>query len=497
MTTEEPKHVCHTCITDEFLSKQVEKEGAQEECTYCRATRPAFTLADLSYRINEVVKDQFIPVPESDVPEQFRQGLYDNQILIEKVAGLNQDIAATVREYLLKERAWTVDVEREEKNAYSNEFLYEERQDDTSDLHSAWWDFEEEIRSRNRFFGANAVSALERVFKILESLGTTGDKPLTRKVNPGETDSTFWRARTAHSAWEIKPIIESLSGQLGPPPSEKAKAGRMNAEGIPVFYGALEEETCVSEIRAPVGSYVVLVKFDLLNPIHVLDLTELSHLDSNFSHFDPNYIKRRRRMKFLQELIGEMSRPVMPHEEPREYIATQIVSEYLANRFEPRLHGIIFNSAQTGTSGHNVVLFNSACSVEAYKPPPGTSIGFRVGIPLRQRIPPRGTESSQGSVIKTEPQRAVGETEPSVEDPTNSRPENQGSHRDNMLRLDPQSLKVIKISRVKYEFEPLRLNRDYHVSADPITWTFDIPPAQATIYRRNQDGNYEPEEPVK
>ena len=187
----------------------------------------------------------------------------------------------------------------------------------------------------------------------------------------------------------------------------------------------------------------------------------------------------------------------MPHEEPREYIATQIVSEYLANRFEPRLHGIIFNSAQTGTSGHNVVLFNSACSVEAYKPPPGTSIGFRVGIPLRQRIPPRGTESSQGSVIKTETQRAVGETEPSVEDPTNSRPENQGSHRDNMLRLDPQSLKVIKISRVKYEFEPLRLNRDYHVSADPITWTFDIPPAQATIYRRNQDGNYEPEEPVK
>ena len=38
----------------------------------------------------------------------------------------------------------------------------------------------------------------------------------------------------------------------------------------------------------------------------------------------------------------------MPQEEAREYIATQIVSEYLANRVEPLLHGIIFSSAQTG-----------------------------------------------------------------------------------------------------------------------------------------------------
>ena len=137
----------------------------------------------------------------------------------------------------------------------------------------------------------------------------------------------------------------------------------MNAEGIPVFYGALEEETCVSEVRAPVGSFVVLVKFDLLNPIRVLDLNALSIVYSDFSHFDPDYIEKRSRERFLKELVGEMSRPVMPHEEAREYIATQIVSEYLANRVEPRLHGIIFSSAQTEKGGPNVVLFSGACSV--------------------------------------------------------------------------------------------------------------------------------------
>ena len=477
MTPEKPIHLCHTCIGDEFLSKQVEKEDNQAECTYCHETRPAITLTDLSYRINEVIKDHFETLPKSDFPEQFRQGLYDNNSLIEEVAGLKQDIAAAVREYLLKEQAWKVDVKGEEKNAYSDEFLYEEREADTSDLRSAWSTLNEEIRSSARFFGATTVSTLQRIFETLASLGTIGDKPLSREIKPGDTHSNFWRARTAHSPREIKAIIESLSSQLGPPPSDKAKAGRMNAEGIPVFYGALEEDTCISEVRAPVGSYVVLVKFHLLKPIHVLDLTELSNQDSKPSHFDPNYTKKHRRNQFQAELIGEISRPVMPHQEPREYIATQIVSEYLANLYKPHLQGIIFNSAQAGGTGHNVVLFNSACSVEAYQPPPGTSIGFRVRIPLQQGIPPPGTESSQGSVIQTEPQRTVGETEPNIEDPTNSGPENQGSHRDNTLKLDPQSLKVIKISRVKYEPEPLRLNRDHHVSAHPAEWHFYIPPA--------------------
>ena len=76
----------------------------------------------------------------------------------------------------------------------------------------------------------------------------------------------------------------------------------MNAEGIPVFYGALEDETCVSEVRAPVGSFVVLVKFDLLKPIRVLDLEALSKVYSEYSHFDPNYIEKRNRERFLARI---------------------------------------------------------------------------------------------------------------------------------------------------------------------------------------------------
>ena len=311
MKTEEPRYVCHVCIGDQVLTKQVEEENTPAECSYCQLTKPALTLAGLSNRIRQVLEEHFIPVPENDDPEQSRQGLKDIETVIEAVAHLEQGIAADVREYLFNRLACTVNVAGGEENPYSHGMLYEEREADTSDLRSAWWTLDEAIRSRARFFGATTVDILDKIFENLDSLRTIGNKSVIREIKPNETDSTFWRARTALSAWEIKPIIESLSSQLGPPPSDKATAGRMNAEGIPVFYGALEEQTCVSEVRAPVGSYVVLVKFDLLNPISVLDLTELSNLYSDVSHFDPNYIERRSWASFLEQLAGEMSRPVM------------------------------------------------------------------------------------------------------------------------------------------------------------------------------------------
>ena len=486
MKSEGTQYVCHACIDDTVLSKQVEEEGAQTECSYCHTTRAAFTLADLSNRIHQVLEEHFEPLPEDDVREQLRQGSKDIESVIEEVAGPEQGIAADVREYLLNRLAQTNNVAGGAQNPYNPGILYVEREADTSDLHSAWWGFKEEIRSHARFFGATTVATLDRIFKNLASLRTICGKPVIREIKPGARDSSFWRARIAHSVPEMNSILDLnfLSSQLGPPPSDKATAGRMNAEGIPVFYGALEKETCVSEVRAPVGSFVVLVKFDLLNPIRVLDLEALSNVYSNFSHFDPNYIEKRNLESFLKELVGEMSRPVMPHEEDREYIATQKVSEYLASQVEPRLHGIIFSSAQTGGGGCNVVLFNGACSVEAYEPRPGT--GLRAAqIPRQPGIPLPGTESSKYLLIRTEPQRATAEAQRSVEDPTTVDPETQGNHEDSILKLDQDSVEGLIISRVKYYSKPLNLTHDISLVTKGIS--FPAMTAKATVSRRKKD----------
>ena len=116
----------------------------------------------------------------------------------------------------------------------------------------------------------------------------------------------------------------------------------MNSEGIPVFYGGLEEETCLAEVRAPVGSYVALGRFELLTSVRILDLRDLSISDKDVSHFDLKFGEERSRQKFLREWVGEISRPVMPHDEAREYLASQAVADYLANRENLRLDGMMF-----------------------------------------------------------------------------------------------------------------------------------------------------------
>ena len=144
----------------------------------------------------------------------------------------------------------------------------------------------------------------------------------------------------------------------------------MNALGIPVFYGAMEKDTCVAELRASVGSQVMGAKFDLLRPVRLFGplkaLTEIWNIDA--SHFDPDFDKREDRAASLWSLAREICRPVMPQDKAFEYLPSQAVAEYLANKLDPRLDGIIFRSSQTGC-GRNVVLFNHCLWREARRPP--------------------------------------------------------------------------------------------------------------------------------
>jgi hypothetical protein len=63
---------------------------------------------------------------------------------------------------------------------------------------------------------------------------------------------------------------------LGSPPSGAAAAGRMNARGISVFYGANDPRVALAEVRPPVGSRVAVARFEIIRPLRLLDLTALS-----------------------------------------------------------------------------------------------------------------------------------------------------------------------------------------------------------------------------
>lgn len=472
----EAKNVCHACIGDQFLADEVNREGTLVICSYCGETRDALALEILADRIHEVLQEHFELTPNE--PDAFdsammREGSWDwyregNPVAdtIADIAELSEEIAGDVRGLLHASYQHEAIMVGEE-NPYGVEACYDESETNDWKFPDTWAAFRTEIRSRARFFNGSAERMLHDIFGDLNSLRVFPDKPVILEVGPEDEGRFIWRARQAMSEQDLRAILMSPSRQIGPPPSKLAKGGRMNTHGIPVFYGAMEQSTCVSEVRPPVGSYVVLARFEVLRRMRLLDLNTLKEIYVGGSHFDPDYTVRKGRKAFLRYLVKELSQPVMPQDEAMEYLITQAVAEYLADKAEPPLDGIIFPSSQTGGDGRNVVLFNRACGVETQILPVGTETSvhipshfgedeyediFAEGVYVTVTVPSNPTDEEP----ETGTNPGLRHSVPSFEDDEQEEEEHNCNP---TLRLDKTSLEVLRINAVTYDRDSHRVSR--------------------------------------
>jgi RES domain/HEPN/RES N-terminal domain 1 len=464
----EDTRVCYDCIGDRFLSEEVRSQGARAKCTYCRTTRESVSLKELADRIDGVIESDFslTPTEPQDGYELamakedgwVRPGLPVND-LIQDIAGVNEAIATDVQEHLSDRSDY--DAKEGEEDPYGDEACYAEKGADEWDLRETWDFVRREVRFRSRFFSSHAQEALNEIFGDIKTLCTSEGAPAIREIKPSDEDRYLYRARVAFSDSDLKDILGDPVKGLGPPPSRNARAGRMNAAGISVFYGARDEETCIAEARAPVGSYVVTGRFEIIRPVRLLDFDVLNQVYVQGSHFDPKFHTRRGRAAFLERLVREVSRPVMPRDEEFEYLPTQAVSEYLASCVEPRLDGIVFHSSQTADEGRNVVLFNRARRVEPYDLPKGTKLEFMMGskteddhddsIAIFEEVPPEKPQpSSLGQFVRVNLDIFVLDREGGDDDI---------EYRDMTLRLDVGGIRVLKILAVSYKYEKRIVSR--------------------------------------
>ena len=466
MTTEDiyTGYVCHDCIDDPFLVKVVRAEGTRVACSYCNAVGEALPVDDLAQRIHEVLQDHF-ELTQPIGHEYALEGLWERagdlvQYVIADIAGVSEEIATDVME-LLSDLYGDRAVKDGEENPYDSGACYEEREMEDC----AWKTFCDQIRTHGRFFNTYAEEALTYIFGDLGMHKSFRGKSVIREISPGSESGYIWRGRIAQSPKKLEAILKSPTREIGTPPPRLAKGGRMNASGIPVFYGAMEKDTCIAELRAPVGSQVAVAKFELLRSVKLLDLealTEIWNIDA--SHFDPDYYKLEGRVASLRSLAQEICRPVMPQDEAFEYLPSQAVAEYLANKLNTPLDGIIFRSSQTGGAdhdgaGHNVVLFNRACGVEPDDLPKGTEvevyslydkydedddedddsyirhISVFETVPPTRSMPPRNDDATLVDIYSF----SLGDNE-DEELPTYSKP---------TLRIDMESIFVLDIKSVR------------------------------------------------
>lgn len=192
------------------------------------------------------------------------------------------------------------------------------------------------------FTTLDGATQLAHIMSWVGGLGELGLKVLLRRA----------AARVFQSLEKLEEALKRPDFHLGPPPANLASAGRMNALGLAVFYGATHADVAIAEGRPPVASHVLVGRFEVIRPLKLLDVEA----------------------SFLAHLRKQITLPVMPDDEPLEYLVRQAIADYLANLAGPVVDGLVYRSIQHDKGKNNIVLFHKAARVRPLDIPPKTYI---------------------------------------------------------------------------------------------------------------------------
>lgn len=373
------KMICHDCVGEAYLKGEIRRKGKLCLCSYCTETTTSMPLSDLADLFDVAFQDHYEQTPAEPDDYQVAIGMAEDweregspaQIAIADSAQIGEEIAEDIR-VLLADKYYDKDDYTTEA-PFCEESHYAEKDTGHGEFLALWQEFESDLKTKNRYFSIGAKDILDQIFSGVKVARTIDGKSVVSSIKPGAGNASLYRARVfPGSTYEIEDALKKPWQELGPPPSQSAAPGRMNASGISVFYGAFDRETALAEVRPPVGSTVVIARFDVQREIRILDLDALRSIKTEGSIFDPDTLKAMQRARFLQILSHSLSRAILPHEETMAYLPTQVVADYLAS--EVGLDGIIFPSVQAGDRSSNIVIFNHASRVETPKIPKNVNI---------------------------------------------------------------------------------------------------------------------------
>lgn len=345
--------VCQACIGDDgHLKSLVRKNLSDATCTYCESNkRKAAPLRSVMDAVLRGVKYSFNDEASAGCP-------YDREFSIEYLP--SEDVLYQVLESQGLE--WPEQLVTDVARAFSNDGWVEAPDGEWMGshpherLHWSWHSFAHAVKHRSRFhfhvsnrvhrWGDDLVS----VHEMLPFLGQLVRQH--RMMRTLSTDAVFHRVRLgAHPLTVV---------DLGPPPTEKVTAGRMNPVGIPYLYLAFDEKTALAETRAKYRTRATVSSWTPTRELNVIDLVHFPSSPSVFSE------KRHEHemVQFLYAFTEEISQQIDPDgSEHIEYVPTQVVSEYFAQAFKysgnKRVDGLIYRSS-VAPGGKNLVVFPKA-----------------------------------------------------------------------------------------------------------------------------------------
>lgn len=457
--------ICSNCIGNEYLKRQLEGGRHKQTCSFCNNVGFVEDLETISSRV-EIALGQHYQRTSSE-PDGVewalaKEGLWEragDQVayVISEILEIDEIPAEAIRANLEEQHS---DLERDqmgEEGPFDEETCYMQKNPDDLIYKQDWEYFEHSLKTESRFFSRMAKATLDSIFGNVRTLHKEDGQSVLVKAGTDQNIAKIYRARVAHLNEDIKKILAYPAKELGSPPFLYAKAGRMNPKGISVFYGADEPETAIAEVRPPVGSNVITACFNIIQPITLLDVEALRDVYIRGDIMDPDHLQSLEHALFLKRLANHISRPVMPDDEPFDYLTTQAIAEYLGEVLDPKIDGIIFKSVQAEGDKKNIVLFHHASKALSDDIHKDAKIevstsgydgdGYYEAYSVYEKLPPPPPTDNKAKAIYFEPTFDFPDFE-----------ENKDI-RNETLKLDTATVTVHYIQSVKYTKENFSVSR--------------------------------------
>lgn len=355
-TFDEDRNVCAEHFSDPYLKDYIRKNGYKGKCSYCgkkntlvldmkgfmqyiegRLSRRLCSLDDANLPLASSFYDDdkeeisgFCRAGSYILPEKVEkyddvQDLMDSYGLCTQNDDLNEDIASC-----FNDSEWT------QTDAFAEDL--------DEELSYAWDYFSKMVKYKKRytfFQDPHFIRQEEWKDDVLTEINQLCGNILISRLNKG---TLIFRGRPNDTG-----VPYTLFKDLTAPPTEDAKENRMSAAGISMFYGALDKETPVKEIRNYTPDAMIdLGEFELKRELVVVDLFKIPE---HLSFWMPKYF---REYKFLRKFHAEITQPVGKNP-GIDYVPTQIFTEYIRFMSNYHIDGIIYRSSMTGEK--NIVLF--------------------------------------------------------------------------------------------------------------------------------------------
>ncbi len=358
--------VCPECFNDDHLKKFISDNATSKKCDYCENSSNDNIAIEFN-KVMELIVNGIrfcFDDPINEIAYDSEEGGY--MAPISDTWDIIDDLDITENNNVKKEIVNSIQNESWVKNGYYSG-------NESEIFLNAWENFKNTVKYKRRYTFLSKTNDYKIINSsdFLNELVNYMERPLSIKIIKAfEGTEKIYRARIGKEYYQD-------SKNLASPGIDNAKANRMSPAGIPMFYGAFDEETCVKEIicnRTKEENKISIGIFQPMRTLHFLDLSTLPPLPMP-SIFDIENQHAIHPLKFFSKFSEDIAKDA-DHDNSKnlEYIPTQIITEFLRHEYKPKegfpIDGMIYKSSKNKEHRSCVIFCENAqvCDINNTEP---------------------------------------------------------------------------------------------------------------------------------